>query len=237
MAESEATLEVIDADAMLPEVAMRSDPSARGRWNDYGIGLLLQGDVRGAEAAFRRVMAIDPDYPDGPVNVARAKIREGDVDAAIPLLEQALALSPGLARAHFFLGTSLRTLGLYDAALTHLEAARQQYPRDRVVLNEIGGIQFRQRRFDEAVRTSEEVLQIDPEDMQAHYNLMLSHQGAGRSDDAARERALYERFKADESAQVITGDFRRASPEDNNERQSIHEHRSAAVAVAPEGTP
>ena len=81
---------------------MRSDPSARGRWNDYGIGLLLQGDVRGAEAAFRRVMAIDPDYPDGPVNVARAKIREGDVDAAIPLLEQALALSPGLARAHFF---------------------------------------------------------------------------------------------------------------------------------------
>ncbi|MDE0829043.1 MAG: tetratricopeptide repeat protein, partial [Vicinamibacterales bacterium] len=237
MAESEATLEVIDADAMLPEVAMRSDPSARGRWNDYGIGLLLQGDVRGAEAAFRRVMAIDPDYPDGPVNVARAKIREGDVDAAIPLLEQALALSPGLARAHFFLGTSLRTLGLYDEALTHLEAARQQYPRDRVVLNEIGGIQFRQRRFDDAVRTSEEVLQIDPEDMQAHYNLMLSHQGAGRSDDAARERALYERFKADESAQVITGDFRRASPEDNNERQSIHEHHSAVRGDASGGTP
>jgi hypothetical protein len=73
--------------------------------------------------------------------------------------------------------------------------------------------------------------------MQAHYNLMLSHQGAGRSDDAARERALYERFKADESAQVITGDFRRASPEDNNERQSIHEHRSSALVVAPEGTP
>ena len=34
-----------------------------------------------------------------------------------------------------------------------------------------------------------------------------------------------ERFKADESAQAITGPFRLASPEDNNERQSIHEHR------------
>jgi tetratricopeptide (TPR) repeat protein len=237
MAESEATLEVVDADATLPQAESESDPSARGRWNDYGIGLLLQGDVRGAEAAFRRVMAIDPDYPDGPVNVARAKLLEGDVDAAIPLLEQALVMSPGLARAHFFLGTSLRTLGMYDEALTHLEAARQQYPRDRVVLNEIGGIQFRQRQFDEAVRTSEAVLKIDPEDMQAHYNLMLSHQGAGRSDDAARERALYERFKADESAQVITGDFRRASPEDNNERQSIHEHQSTAPDGAAAGAP
>ena len=233
MAESEATLDVIDADVRLPELAAELDPSARGRWNDYGIGLLLQGDLRGAEAAFRMVMAIDPNYPDGPVNVARAKIREGDVDAAIPLLEQALALSPDLARAHFFLGTSLRTLGRYDEAMTHLEIARGQYPRDRVVLNEIAGIQFRQREFDAAIDTSQAVLRIDPEDMQAHYNLMLSQQGAGRSEEAARERALYERFKADESAQAITGDFRRASPEDNNERQSIHEHPAPAPAVAP----
>ena len=35
------------------------------------------------------------------------------------------------------------------------------------------------------------------------------------------------------SAQAITGDFRRASPEDNNERQSIHEHLAPALAVAP----
>ncbi|MEE2964159.1 MAG: tetratricopeptide repeat protein, partial [Acidobacteriota bacterium] len=194
MAESEATLDVIDADARLPELAAELNPSARGRWNDYGIGLLLQGDLRGAEAAFRMVMAIDPNYPDGPVNVARAKIREGDVDAAIPLLEQALALSPDLARAHFFLGTSLRTLGRYDEAMTHLEIARRQYPRDRVVLNEIGGIQFRPRVFAAAVDTSRAVLRIDPEDMQAHYNLILSQQGAGRSEEAARERARYDRL-------------------------------------------
>ncbi len=236
MAESEATLDVIDADAALPEVApVVMDASARGRWNDYGIGLLLQGDLRGAEAAFRTVMAIDPEYADGPVNVARAKIAEGDLDAAVPLLEQALALSPDLARAHFFLGAGLSTLGRYDEAMTHLEIARRQYPRDRVVLNEIAGIQFRQRLFDEAVATSEAVLLIDPENMQAHYTLMLSHQGARRPEEAARERALYERFKADESAQAITGDFRRASPEDNNERQSIHEHLAPAPVsdVAP----
>ena len=224
MAESEASVAVIDAAAPLPEVPRIPAPSLRERWNDYGIGLLLQGDLRGAEAAFRRVMEIEPGYADGPVNVARARLQEGDVETAIPLLEQALTLAPGLARAHYFLGTALRALGRYDEALAQFEEARAQYPRDRVVLNQIGRIHFLERRFDEAVATLEEVLRIDPEDLQAHYNLMLSHQGAGRLEEAARERALYERFKADEAAQAITGPFRRASPEDNNERQAIHEH-------------
>ncbi len=225
MAEAEASLLVIDADAPLPPVEPAQGRAVRERWNDYGIGLLLQGDLRGAESAFRTVMALDPTYADGPLNVARARVQEGDIETAVPLLEQALALEPGLARAHFFLGAGLRTLGRYDEALEHLEAARAQYPRDRVVLGQIGRIQFLQRRFDDAIATFEAVLQIDPEDLQAHYNLMLSHQGAGNPEAAARERALYERFKADESAQAITGPFRRASPEDNNERQSVHEHR------------
>ena len=227
MAEATATLAVVDADAPLPAAPTvpPGDARQRGRWNDYGIGLLLQGDLRGAEAAFRRVMSIDPDYPDGPVNAARARLQEGDVEAAIPLLEQALALEPDLARAHFFLGTALRALGRYEEALQHLAVAREQYPRDRVVLGQIGRLQFLDRQYEAAIATYEAVLRIDPEDVAAHYNLMLAQQGAGNREEAARERALYERFKADEAAQAITGGFRRASPEDNNERQAIHEHR------------
>ena len=230
MAEAAASLAVIDADAPLPPPAEAAAPPPgapplRERWNDYGIGLLLQGDLKGGVAAFERVIEIDPTYPDGPVNVARALLQEGDVAGAIPFLERAVALEPRLARAHFFLGTARKTLGAYDEALSHLEIAREQYPRDRVVLGQIGRIQFLDRRFDEAIATFQEVLRIDPEDLQAHYNLMLAHRGAGDVDAATRAQALYERFKADEAAQAITGPYRRASPEDNNERQAIHEHR------------
>ena len=227
MAEDETSLLVVDAESPLPSVVPPSDGTLRERWNDYGIGLLLQGDLRGAEAAFRQVMAIDPDYPDGPVNVARTRLLEGDVDAAVPLLEQALELEPGLPRAHFFLGTALRSLGEYEAAMSHLEMARQAYPTDRVVLGQIGRLYFLQRQFEDAISTFEEVLRIDPEDLLAHYNLMLSYQGAGEPERAAAEQLLYERFKADEAAQAITGPYRLASPEDNNERQSIHEHGAA----------
>ena len=36
-----------------------------------------------------------------------------------------------------------------------------------------------------------------------------------------------------ESAQAITGDRRRAKPEENNERQLIHEHEGVPLASAP----
>ncbi len=225
MAEATASIDVADEHAALPTVKSLMDPSVRERWNDYGIGLLLQGDLKSAQAAFRNVMAMDPGYADGPVNVARAQLQEGDVDAAVPMLTHALKLSPRLAKAHFFLGTALKTMGRYDEALDHLRAAAAQYPRDRVVLNQIGRVQFLERRFDEAIASFTKALEVDPEDLEAHYNLMLCYQGKGDSWLAAHEQSLYTRFKADEAAQAITGPYRLKSPEDNNERQSIHEHR------------
>jgi Tfp pilus assembly protein PilF len=225
MAEAAAALDVVDSKAPRPDVKPLMDPSVRERWNDYGIGLLLQGDLKGAEAAFINVVAMDPGYADGPVNVARARLQEGEVEAAVPMLEAALRLSPRLAKAHYFLGTALKTLGRYDEAIERFRLVAGQYPRDRVVLDEIGRVRFLQRRFDEAIASFKKALEVDPEDLEAHYNLMLCYQGAGDGALAAREKILYSRFKADEAAQAITGPYRLKSLEDNNERQAIHEHR------------
>jgi Tfp pilus assembly protein PilF len=229
MAQAEASLGVVARGATLPEVTPVLDRSARERWNDFGIGLLLQGDLKGAEDAFLKVTEMDPGYADGWVNVARAQLQEGNVAAAEPMLRKALAVDSRLAKTHFFLGTVLKTNGRYDEALSELRLAADQYPRDRVVLNQIGRVLFLERKFEESIAAFERVLSIDPEDLQAHYNLMLAWQGLGNSPEAAREQLLYARFKADESSQAITGPFRLKSPDDNNERQSIHEHRSGPI--------
>jgi tetratricopeptide (TPR) repeat protein len=226
MAQSQATLTVTPESAAVDTATPFLDKSVRERWNDYGIGLLLQGDLRGAEAAFLKVVEMDPPYADGPVNVARVRLQEGNVEAAMEMLEKALKIDPGLAKTHFFLGTALKTLGRYDEALVHLSTAAAKYPRDRVVLDQMGRVQFLQRQFKDAIATFERALLVDPEDLQAHYNLMLCYQGLGDSEHAAREQKLYMRFKADESAQSITGPYRLRSPEDNNERQQIHEHQA-----------
>src|SRR5262249_11916888 len=105
----------------------------------------------------------------------------------------------------------------------------QQYPRDRVALNDLGRVQFLQKKYGDAVTTLNKVLAIDPEDLQAHYNLMLCYRGLGDEKQAHDHEVRYLRFKADESAQTITGPYRQKHPEDNNERQAIHEHVSVSL--------
>jgi len=73
------------------------------------------------------------------------------------------------------------------------------------------------------------VLAVDPEDLQAHYNLMLCYKGLGEDKQAHEHEIRYLRFKADEASQTITGPYRLLNPEDNNERQPIHEHVSAPL--------
>jgi tetratricopeptide (TPR) repeat protein len=201
----------------------------RERWNDWGIGLLLQGDLKGAEYAFRRVTEAEPGYADGWVNVARALVAEGEIAAARPFLAKALAIKPKLARALFFRATIEKEDGDYDAALASLAAVEAQFPRDRVVLNQEARVLFLQRRYADALKVLDRVCMVDPEDVQMHYTAMLCHRALGHTQQAAREAALFRRFKADESAQAITARQRRQSPEDNNERQPIHEHDSVRL--------
>jgi tetratricopeptide (TPR) repeat protein len=201
----------------------------RERWNDYGIGLLLQGDLKGAERAFDYVTQVDPQYADGWVNVARARVQEGNTEAAKPVLQKALALNPHRASAHYFLGLALKADGDYPRAFEEFSQAASLYPRDRVVRNQMGRMLFLQRKYHQAIAELEKTLGVDPEDLEAHYNLMLCYRGLNDDALATREERLYLRFKADEASRAITGPFKLTHPDDNNEAQPVHEHGSEVV--------
>jgi len=231
VAENEVILPVVAHHAPAEQPKTISLKEEWQRWNDYGIGLFLQGDLKGAAAAFQKITEADPTNPDGWVNIGRCAVQEGDMARARVVLEKALSLSPNLARANFFYAKVLRSDGNYDGAATHLRSVLAQYPRDRVALNDLGRVLFLQRKYNDAVRLLQSVLEIDPEDLQAHYNLMLCYNGLGNEKLAKEHEARYLRFKADESSQAITGPYRQLHPEDNNERQSIHEHISVPLPL------
>jgi tetratricopeptide (TPR) repeat protein len=229
LAQDEVTLNVLPAKApaLQPRLDLRLEDWTR--WNDYGIGLFLQGDLKGAQQAFEQTTKIDGGKADGWVNLGRVAVQEGDLERAGEALEKALLLQPGLARAHYFFARVLRGEGKYDEAVAHLHTVLTQYPRDRVARNDLGRLYFLQRKYRDAVSELQQVLSIDPEDIQAHYNLMLCYRGLGQTDKAEQEQRLYLRFKIDETAQSLTGLYRQLHQEDNNERQAIHEHESGLL--------
>jgi tetratricopeptide (TPR) repeat protein len=228
MAENSAELRVIPAAAPGPKPLVALNGEDWTRWNDYGIGLFLQGDLAGAAAAFEKITQLDPSNPDGWVNLGRVRLQEGNLSAAREVLDRALSLSPHLGRAHFFYAKILRNEGNYDLAIAHLREVLAQYPRDRVARDDLGRILFLERKYPDAVNEFVATLAIDPEDLEANYNLMLTYTGLGKPDTAAEYQKRYLRFKADESSQAVNGPYLRVHPLDNNERQPIHEHESAA---------
>jgi hypothetical protein len=228
LAQATASLPVGPADSK-PSWAPIVQKADRERWNDWGIGLLLQGDLKGAEYAFKQVTKAEPAYADGWLNVARALIQEGETEAAKSYIAESLKCNPSLGRTFFFKAMIEKADGDYPAALKSLETTVAQYPRDRVALNQIARILFLQREYTKALDVLARVDKIDPEDVQMHYTAMLAQRGLGNADAAMREQQLFMRFKAEEASQAITGDRRRVNPEENNERQAIHEHESVPL--------
>ena len=210
--------------------------NARERWNDYGIGLFLQGDLRKAQVAFRKVTEIDPEYLDGWVNIARCNIKEGDMKSAEDMLNKAFEIqktlpseNPHRAKVHFFYALVQETFGKYDLAIQHLQLAASQFPRDTRVRNVLGRMHFLKREYAMALTHFQKTLEVDPEDLDAHYNMMRCYHALNNTPMANKSRKLYLRFKADESVDEITGIARRADPHANRERQQIHEHTNSYV--------
>ncbi|HET7105374.1 MAG TPA: tetratricopeptide repeat protein [Candidatus Acidoferrum sp.] len=240
VAEDTKTIRVLphSAAAPAPQISLAKDDWTR--WNDYGIGLFLQGDLSGAEQAFTKITEMAPDNFDGWTNIGRVRVQEGNTEGAKTVLLKALALKPNLPRANFFYARVLKEEGHYDEAAQALQSVLAQFPRDRVVHNELGRVLFLQKRYSDAAKEFQQTLAIDPEDLQANYNLMLCYTGLGDEARANQHKERYLRFKADESSQSLTGAYRQSHPEDNNERQSIHEHVSIPLqskqVIAPKSS-
>jgi Flp pilus assembly protein TadD len=213
----------------------RGNPDALWlRWNDYGIGLFLQGDLKGAARAWTRVAELAPDTPDGPLNRARAEIAEGRLADATDSLALAEKIRPGWGKTAFFRSIVARDEGRLDDAERDLEAVLAKFPLDRVAWNNLGGIFWLGGRFREAVEAYGKTLAIDPEDVNAHYNLMRVYRALGDRRRAAVHAAAYRKHKEDETGRAVAAELRRTDPWTNRESLPIHVHEEA---TPPPATP
>ena len=194
------------------------------RWNDYGIGLLLEGDTRGALEAFGTVAQVAPDSPEGPINEARVHLAEGSLERAAAALDEAERRQPGYLKVAYFRGEVHKDNGDYDDALHEWARVYEAYPADRVLLLGIARVHYLDGSYEEALEWLDRVLTIDPEDVGALYNRMLTLGALGLTEEFAVTQARYEYHKDDETALAVTAPYKRWHPMANREAQPIHVH-------------
>jgi tetratricopeptide (TPR) repeat protein len=185
-----------------------------------------KGELRQAEAAFAEVEKLD--RPDGPLNRARVYIKEGRLDEAAAALALARDFDPAAPpwSVAYFTGLVNKQNGYLDDAIANFkeilamkdteECRRREFDftQDYTLLNELGQTIFerakqergesnRPRRtelLNESVAMFQRVIELDAEDLSAHYNLSLIYEQLGEKAKADEHRELHQKYKPDDNA-------------------------------------
>lgn len=201
------------------------------RWNDYGIGLFLEGkaELKQAEQAFVEVEKLK--RFDGPLNLARVYLREGRIDEAAEAVQRAAAAEEPKApewTLAWFSGQVNREQGRLVEAESNLRTIVDQtteerksrgfdFSRDIEVLNSLGRTLFdrseqarviskdseQKSLLEDAEKQFQRVLAIDPENVNAHYNLGLIYAALGKTELEEKHKKLHLRYKPDDNAQGL----------------------------------
>ena len=114
--------------------------------------------------------------------------------------------------------------GNFEEAIKLFSSVRKTYNRDRNLLKKLGQAYFFSENWELARSIYEDLLKIDPEDADVHYNLMLVNRNLGIMDRSRSHSKLYLKYKPDEAARSISQSARLKFPQANNEAQLVHSH-------------
>jgi len=200
-----------------------------------------KGELRQAEGAFKRVEALG--RPEGPLNLARVYLAQGTVqDQAIGALERAARFNPPAPAwsVAWFTGLVNKQNGFLDEAIANFESILElddeetrrrgfDFSRDYRLLNELGQTLFERAKQErgpgrkaakqailaQARDAFLSTLQLDPENVAAHFNLDLIYKQLDEPEKAAEHFDLYQTYR----------------PDDNSHDHAIAAHRATNPAA------
>lgn len=159
-----------------------------------------------ANAAFKEAERLAPDAAYGQVGLAITLMRTGGEDQMIHLLREQLKRTPDIPAVGLTLAEALLQKGTSPAefreAESHLRSVIRRQPSQAKAHSLLGKVYLRLGEMDNAARSLEAAVRLDPSDRGATYQLMILRQRAGRSEEAAalkeKIRQLQEVEKAEE---------------------------------------
>ena len=131
---------------------------------------LARGEREAAASSARRAVERDPGDVEA-WNLLGISLEAVEPDAARAAWGKAVALAPREPEAHFRIGDFERRRGDHEAAIAAYRAALATGSRHPVLLNNLGLSLQAQGRLDEAARSFDEAVKVEPTLAQGHANL------------------------------------------------------------------
>jgi tetratricopeptide (TPR) repeat protein len=153
---------------------------------DKALELHSGGDLSGAGEAYARLLDLEPNNHDARYGLGTVLMQQGDLEAAIGLLEQAVSEAPGVPEYRFNLGCALQQVDQHFSAIEQFRAALVQRPNARAVLLALARSLASTRNYPAAVQAQEQALSIEASsaaDFLTYGDLLFS---AKRPEDARR---------------------------------------------------
>ncbi|MDZ7839923.1 MAG: sulfotransferase [Gammaproteobacteria bacterium] len=135
------------------------------------IRLHEQGNLRGAELEYRRVLAGDAGCHEALHGLGLIMHQNGRHELGISLIGKALELYPGAADYHYHLAEVLRAAGRCDEAVPEYREAIRLAAREADYYFGLGNALAELGSDTESVQAYQQALRLDPEDAELHNNL------------------------------------------------------------------
>ncbi len=153
-------------------------------WHNLAVVLAQLGRYPESSDAFREVIRIAPQRPEGYSGLGNVLAATEQLEKAVAAYRQALALAPGYAGAYTNLGNVLLLLGSCDQAITAYQEAVRLSPAEAVLHFNLGKALFRVGQVDAALDAFRASLALDPRRPEAHANLAVVLEMKGRYEEA-----------------------------------------------------
>ena len=159
-------------------------PKAFAVWNLLGASAAQIGQLDQAIVAFKRVLAIKPDYAEAYNNMGNALKEQGKQEEAIEAYNKALAIKPDYAEAYNNMGNALKEQGKLEEAIEAYNKALAIKPDYAEAYYNMGNALQEQGKLEEAIEAYNKALAIKPDYAEAYNNMGNALKEQGKLEEA-----------------------------------------------------
>ncbi len=166
------------------ETLVQQFPKSAVLFNIQGAVLKGLGKLDLSIEAYKKALAIKPDFAEAFNNLGNTLRDQDEVDAAIEALKSAVKIQPDYADAYNNLGLALTKKGVLEPAMKAYSKALIIQPDHSDAYNNIGNIFKERDELDKAIGAYKKALTIKPDHAAAYNNMGNAYTDSGKLDDA-----------------------------------------------------